>query len=246
MARWLPPAFRADWRHPLLFSWRIDAAALEPFVPDGLELDRWEGSAYISLVGLRMESVRLFGVPSPLGGYDEVNLRFYVRRKLGDHCSRGVVFLRQSVPHRTTAVAARLWYGEPFAAVPTGHSFSKAQLPAGEAGHRIEYWWGHGDRNCSMWAEAGNPCGLPEGGSLEEFLTARRWGYNGKPGRRTRTYRLCRPVWSVAAATDCGIELGDAMHRGPIDDAVRNQPAAALLASGSRAELGLPGRLQVV
>ena len=239
----MPPVFGADWRNPLLFSWRIDDAALEPLVPEGLKLDRWDGSAYVSLVGLRIENPKLFGIPSPFGDYDELNLRFYVRRNTGNCDGRGVVFVRQVAPHRITALAARLGYGEPFVVGRIQHRFDGIDSDSSGRGRRVEYAWQQDAQERRMWVEASIPGTLAEPGSLEEFLTARHWGYNGKPGRRPRAYRLTRPEWTIAAASDWGIELGDSRSDGKISDAMGKPPASVVLASGSHAEVGLPHRL---
>lgn len=236
----MPPAFGAEWRNPLLFSWPIDEAALESLVPEGLELDRWDGSAYISLVGLRIENPKLFGIPSPFGDYDELNLRFYVRRKTGNCGGRGVVFVRQVASHRITAVAARLGYGEPFVVGRVQHRFDNIDSDLSGRGRRVEYSWQQDAEACRMWAEAAIPGTLADPGSLAEFLTARHWGYNGKPGRRTRAYPLTRPEWTIAAASDWGIEIGDAKPDGKISDTMVKPPASVVLASGSHAEVGLP------
>ena len=130
----MPAALTANWINPLLFSWPVDDAVLEPLLPSGLVIDHWQGRAYISLVGLRFEGLRVFGVPVLPRRYDEVNLRFYVRRPGdGDEERPGVVFIRQIVPHRLTALAAQVMYGEPFTVARTGHEFE------GIGGRRIGF-----------------------------------------------------------------------------------------------------------
>ena len=56
---------------------------LEPLVPSGTELDTWQGEALVSLVGFLFTDTRLLGVPVPFHRtFEEVNLRFYVRRRV--------------------------------------------------------------------------------------------------------------------------------------------------------------------
>jgi len=241
----MPAALTANWINPLLFSWEVDGAALEPLLPPGLVIDRWEGRAYISLVGLRFEGLRVFGVPVLPRCYDEVNLRFYVRRlEESDDERPGVVFIRQIVPHRLTALAARVLYGEPFAVSRTGHEFEGLEADESDSRRRIAYFWQNTGRRQRFWAESDQTPAYANPGSLEEFLTARYWGYNGKSGTGARAYHLTRPAWPVRQASrweiDCDFsEVGS----GRLTEAMRTAPASVLLATGSRTVVSLPAAL---
>lgn len=245
VSRLLPPPLVADWQNPLLFSWPVADAALDPLLPPGLVLDRWEDSAYVSLVGLRFDNVRVFGVPAPRRAYDEINLRFYVRRQAGNADGRpGVVFVRQLVPHRLTALSARVMYGEPFETAPTGHEFqgydsSGMALPA-----CVAYHWDEQGRRQRFWASSDAAPVNVAPGSLEEFLTRRYWGYNGKPGAGARTYRLTRTDWPVRRASQWGIDCDFSnVYDAPLSAIIREKPASVLLAAGSRAAVSLPSAL---
>ena len=226
----------AQWRDLVLISWRADDAALTPLLPHGLELDRWHGDAYVSLVGMRFARVRLFGVPAPPFAYDEINLRFYVRRKVanGDPMP-GVVFIRQIVPHRMTALAAQMIYGEPFVRSPISR--------IDEAG-RLGYRWRQGGIRNEFAVHPAETVDYAEPDSLEDFLTTRHWGYNGKPTGPTTTYHVQRPAWKVGVARplsmDCDLEP---LAGGAIAKITGGEPTSALFAGGSRAAVGLPRRI---
>ena len=242
VARLLPPPLVADWQNPLLFSWPVADAALDPLLPPGLELDRWEDSAYISLVGLRFDNMRVFGVPALRRAYDEINLRFYVRRRVvGEDGRPGVVFLRQLVPHRLTELAARVMYGEPFETAPTGHEFHGHYASGTMLADCVAYHWCEKGRRQRFWAAADEAPMIAEPGSLGEFLTSRYWGYNGKPSAGVRTYHLTRPDWQVRQASRWGIDCDfSEVCGGQLTEAMRKAPAAVLLATGSRTAVSLP------
>ncbi|HXT48296.1 MAG TPA: DUF2071 domain-containing protein, partial [Gemmatimonadaceae bacterium] len=108
----------AEWRYLVMLNYEVDAAMLRPLVPRGTELDLWEGRALASVVGFRFLRTRLLGVPVPFHrDFEEVNLRFYVRRVTpnGD-ARRGVVFVRELVPRAAIAYTARAVYNEPYLA----------------------------------------------------------------------------------------------------------------------------------
>src|ERR1700688_4229940 len=104
----------AEWRDLVMLNYEIDPTVLTQHVPPGTSLDSFKGRTYVSLVGFRFRRTKLlvhFPVPFHTD-FDEVNLRFYVRRKQGDEDRRGVVFIAEVVPRYAIATTARIVYGE--------------------------------------------------------------------------------------------------------------------------------------
>ena len=56
---------RAAWKNLVALSYEADPAVLRPLVPAGLELDLFEGRAFVSLVGFLFLETRAMGVPVP-------------------------------------------------------------------------------------------------------------------------------------------------------------------------------------
>ena len=84
----------------------------------------------------------------------------------------------------------------------------------------------------------------PPPGSLADFLTARYWGYNGKPDGPTRAYRITRSPWRLQPAAAVVTDADFASEYGPaLAAAMSGPPASALLADGGRARIHLPRRL---
>ena len=108
MSRSPPRVFlTGEWRYLALLNWRVDPGLLEPLVPRGTTLDRWQGATYVSLVGFLFRDTRVLGVPVPLHrDFEEVNLRFYVRREVDGEVRRGVTFIKEIVPRRAIAGSA--------------------------------------------------------------------------------------------------------------------------------------------
>ena len=106
-----------------MLNYEVDPRLLDKYVPSGTVLDSFLGKTYVSLVGFRFCRTKLFGsFAVPLhSDFDEVNLRFYVRRKEGDENRRGVVFIAEIVPKQAVATTARLIYGENYVCLPMKH-----------------------------------------------------------------------------------------------------------------------------
>src|SRR5271168_4482631 len=113
----------AEWRDLVMLNYEVDRRLLEKHVPYGTALDSFEGKTYVSLVGFRFCRTKLFGsLAIPFhADFDEVNLRFYVRRQEGKETRRGVVFIAEIVPKRAVATLARLIYGENYVCLPMKH-----------------------------------------------------------------------------------------------------------------------------
>lgn len=77
-------------------NYPIVPECLEPLVPKGTLLDTYRGVTYISLVGFLFKRIRVMGLPLLFHRqFEEVNLRFYVRRFNRDEWRRGVVFIKE-------------------------------------------------------------------------------------------------------------------------------------------------------
>jgi uncharacterized protein len=193
-----PISLTGEWRHLALVSWRVDDSLLAPFVPSGTALDRWEGSSYLSVVGLRFLNLGIGGMPVPLhGDFAQVNLRFYVRREVGGQTRRGVVFLRELVALPTLTAAARLTLGEPYETLPVRHRIV-SQPDEEREPTVVEYVWGEGAREGRVTVVTAPGSGRPlPAGSLEEFIAERCWGYAAQRDGRTAEYRVEHPRWRV-------------------------------------------------
>ena len=102
------PFLTAEWRSLLMLNYEVDADTLKPYQPAGVELDLFEGRALVSLVGFRFLNTRVRGFAIPLHrNFDELNLRFYVLRRMEDgSVRRGVTFIREIVPRWAIAAVA--------------------------------------------------------------------------------------------------------------------------------------------
>jgi uncharacterized protein len=118
----------------------------------------------VSLVGFRFRHTKLGGCfPIPFHtDFEEVNLRFYVRRKEGSDERRGVVFIAEVVPRHAIATMARLVYRENYIRLPMRHRIETASF---------EYRWQVGNQWCKLWDKTTGIATQPQVGTLEQFIT---------------------------------------------------------------------------
>ena len=234
----------AEWRHLVLFNWRVEPAVLEPFVPRGTALDSWAGACYVSLVGFLFLRTRLLGLPVPMHrDFEEINLRFYVRRTVGSEVRRGVCFIRELVPRRAIALTARLAYNEPYRAVPMSHCIEPGQSVRDPT--RVEYGWRAGADWSRMVAEPAGVAAQAEAGSHEEFITEHYWGYTRQRDGGTIEYHVVHPPWRVRHVPAPRLEGDLASTYGTVFARIlRGPPESALLADGSPVAVHWPSRIE--
>ncbi len=100
------------WRGLLFAHWPVEVDVLRPLVPAGLELDTFQGRAYLGIVPFGMEDVAPRGIPAipGLSDFPEVNVRTYVRH--GD--LDGIWFLSLDAASRLTVEGARIAFHLPY------------------------------------------------------------------------------------------------------------------------------------
>ena len=226
-----PVFLTAKWHRLVMLNFIVDPRALAKYVPRGTEIDAWGGSTLVSLVGFRFLDTRVKGVAIPFHrNFEEINLRFYVRRRGAEGWRRGVVFVREVVPRPAIAAVAKWLYNENYVACPTRSTV--VDPPPGGAG-RYEYGWKVRGQWLSIGAVVEGASDNPATGSQEEFMTEHYWGYAAQRDGGTVEYRVEHPRWSVWTATGSMLKGDMGGFYGPPFAALLASPVSAFVAEGS-------------
>lgn len=175
------------WHEILMLHWEVPPAAVRPLVARGVELDLFDGRAYVSVTPFTMRRARLRGMP-PLpfiAVFHELNVRTYVRV---DGVA-GVWFLSLDAASTAAAAIARATLGLPYfrarmsrAAAGGAHEYRSERLPPRGAPATLSARWRVG-------------AVVPHlAGSLDDFLAERHALYTRLAGRRVRV-RVRHPPW---------------------------------------------------
>ena len=229
-----PIFLSAEWRNLLMLNYEIDPEILRPYVPKGTELDSWNGRYYISLVAFMFENTKLLGVKIPFHvNFEEVNLRFYVRRKGPEGWRRGVVFVKELVPKWAIATVARLIYNENYVYMPMKHYITPAN-PQQADSPSIRYQWRSGNRWHKVVAQAIGPARPLVANSEEQFITEHYWGYAKQRNDSTVEYQVMHPPWHVWQVNDYQFECDVAhLYGKTFAEALRPSPQSIFIADGS-------------
>ena len=187
----MTPFLTAVWSDLILISYAVPDEALAPYLLPGLEPDRWEGSAWCSLVAFNFEQARVLGwsVPYPrsLCDFPEFNLRLYVRQ--GDR--RGVVFVRELAPNPLVCGLAKLLYNEPYSAVPITSRVTRV----GDL-RRVRHDFTIEGRPQMVAVSARGGAVLPPEDSFETWVKEQPMGFNrNRTGGRGTGFRVWHPSW---------------------------------------------------
>ena len=218
----------AEWRHLIMLNYEVDSKILIPYIPAGTELDLWKGRAFISLVGFMFLNTRVCGISFPFHqNFEEVNLRFYVKRKISGEERRGVVFIKEIVPKRTLAYIANRLYNENYVSLPMRHRIEENPL-------EVEYGWKYANDWQSFSVRADGNWQIPDKDSEEEFITEHYWGYSGKQNQKCLEYQVKHPHWRVSKVLDYKVDVDVrtfyGQHFAPFLD---KSPVSVFLAEGS-------------
>lgn len=161
------PIMYQNWGQLLFMHWCIDPKFLRPLIPAQLEIDTFDGSAWIGVVPFTMWGIRASFLPAIPGtsAFHELNVRTYVHH-------RGVPsvwFLSLDAANRLAVWGARTFYHLPY---------FKARMSLTQSGNAIRYSSVRKDRRGepaelqANWS-IGETLSSALPGSLEFFLTER-------------------------------------------------------------------------
>ena len=153
------------WRNLLFIHWPVPAAELRRLVPRQLDLDLYNGQAYVSLVPFLVAESRPLGFPRALAArFLETNLRTYVRAADGEP---GIYFFSLDASSLLAVSVARVLYGLPY---------FPAVMSMRNEGRRTEYAsrrQGARDAQLDVDWVLGHPVGTAHPGTRDHFLIER-------------------------------------------------------------------------
>ncbi len=204
------------WTDLLFAHWRLEPARLQPLIPSPLELDLYEGEAWIGITPFVISGARMRGMPPVpwFSRFPEINVRTYV-----DFAGKpGIYFFSLDAGRRTAVAAARRAYRLPY---------FHADMRVERRGEEIRY---RSERNDARGPSAGlRAAYLPAGPflpqrdrSLDRWLAERYCVYVVDAEGRARRGDIHHRPWPLQPATaeielnTMGDPLGLALKDAPL------------------------------
>jgi hypothetical protein len=225
-----PVFLTAQWKHLTMVNYAVDPRLLTPYLPAGTELDFFGGQTFVSLVGFQFLDTRVRGWAIPRHrNFEELNLRFYIRREIAGEVRRGVAFIKEIVPRYAVTAVARWLYGENYVTHAMRH-----ELNIGPTAASAAYEWKHRGRWNRLAVAGEGPPQPVDPDSEEAFITEHYWGYTRRSATATLEYEVAHPSWrlwrSCTAEVDCDAAT---LYGKAFAEVLREPPSSCLLADGS-------------
>ncbi len=190
---------RMNW-HDLLFAhWRVEVSALRGLIPPGLDIDTYDGSAWIGIVPFRMTGVAPRHLPSLpfISSFPELNVRTYV----SIDGKPGVWFFCLEASNRIAVRAARKLFYLPYMDAKI-EMRNHGELGVGKW---IEYSSNrtHRGEQAAKFEADYRPIGpafQPDPGSLEQFLTSRYCLYTANANNEIFRGEIDHDPWELREA----------------------------------------------
>lgn len=221
---------KANWENLIMANYEVEPSILKSYIPKGVELDFYKYKTYISLVGFMFKKTSLFGVPIPLfGSFEEINLRFYVRKIEGKKIKKGVVFVNETVPFKIVALLANKLYKEHYISIPTKNNINIGV-------HKyINYEWKMKDKWNSISVQSDTNKYKIEPSSMEEFIFERYFGFTKLSSNSTQEYGIHHPKWMTNKILNKKIDCDFGLMYGDAFSSLNYQaPSSIFIAEGSQ------------
>lgn len=220
----------AEWRKLAIANYAVEPAILAKYLPPKTELDLWNGTCYVSLVGFMFLNTKMLGLAIPFHrDFEEVNLRFYVKYKEDGKWKRGVVFIKEIVPKAALTFVANTIYKEHYQTMKMSHIWEEQ-----ENSRTVEYSWSHKGVKNSFLVQAAIEPTVIEVGSESEFITEHYWGYTKAGNNASFEYEVTHPRWDCYDVSKHKVDVDfKSVYGDEFAELSNTEPTSVMLAEGS-------------
>ena len=225
--------YQAEWREIVVINFEIDPKILRSYVPPKTELDLFEDTAFVTFMARVCKNIKPYGIPIVFArSIEQIQLRFYVRRQVGDEFRHGVCLIRDYVPSGKVNFFLNWMFKHKFEKVKIqrdSKNFENAlpsELPV------VEYKWKTDDNWNHIKVKARSQI-RKQAQTKESFVLDHHWGYsvaNGKTYEYSVDYTPWRMWDAQSGSFECDTERVFGRH---FVRALRQRPASVFLAQGS-------------
>ncbi|MFH7017876.1 YqjF family protein [Flavobacterium sp. FlaQc-47] len=222
---------KAEWKNLALFNYEVDAKILEKYVPSGTQIDIWNNKCYVSLVGFMFKNTKVLGIKVPFHiDFEEINLRFYVKRFENGEWKRGVVFIKEIVPKKAITFIANNLYQEHYETQKMQHKI----IENSNSNSFIYQWKKEENWNTIQIETKKDPVEI-QIDSEAEFITEHYFGYTKIDQNTTYEYEVRHPRWEQYEVINYNVDIDFKKTYGNDFEFLQTaNPASVFLAKGSK------------
>ena len=219
-----------EWKKLAFANYVVPPEILEKYLPKYTKLDYYNGNCYVSLVGFQFQNVKIAGVKVPFHtNFEEINLRFYVRRFDGAQWRKGTVFISEIADKAALSTLANSIFHENYQTLPT-----KQEVEEKEDTITAKYSWLFNDEWQHIEVKTGIVATPYADESEAEFLLDRPWGYGKHSEDETNEYKISHRDWPIYEVQEYSIKVDFTKIFGPEFNILSSAtPHSVIFAEGS-------------
>ncbi|HET8854857.1 MAG TPA: DUF2071 domain-containing protein [Salinimicrobium sp.] len=191
------------WRNLAFANYIISPEILEKYLPSYTKIDYFDRKCYVSLVGFQFKDIEIAGVKIPFyTDFEEINLRFYVKRFDGTTWRKGTVFISEIADKSVLKILANSFLHEKYQTLKT-----KQEVKENSDFIETGYSWKAGRNWQSIEMIGENSPKLVAEGTEPHFIMDRPWGYQKYDALTTNEYEVSHPQWKILPVSTFDINV---------------------------------------
>lgn len=223
-----------EWRKLAFANFMVPPEIVEKYLPPHTKLDFYNGNCLVSLVGFEFKNVKLAGIKVPFySDFEEINLRFYVKRFDGSKWRKGTVFISEIVNKSALGLLANTLMREHYQILPTSKEIREMENEL-----NVKYSWKF-DKEESHLTVMSNRLATPYAENSEAaFVLDRLYGYGKIDDKTSNEYHISHSSWPIYTVNEYSIQVDFARQFGAEFSMLSSTtPHSVMLTEGSKIEI---------
>jgi uncharacterized protein YqjF (DUF2071 family) len=218
------------WKKLAFANYIFPAEILEKYLPEHTKLDYYNGKCFVSLVGFQFQNVKIAGVKIPFHtNFEEINLRFYVKRFDGASWRKGTVFISEIADKAALNILANSIFHENYQTLPT-----KQEIEENKEFLKAKYSWQFNEEWQHLEVISKTLATPYAENSEAEFILDRPFGYGKQSEEETNEYKIYHRDWPIYEVQEYSIKVDFTKVFGPEFNILNSAtPHSVILAEGS-------------
>ncbi len=229
-----------QWRDVVALNFDIDDRTLQPHVPAGTRLAKYNNHSMVTLMAKNARELQAWGKPLTLfRSIRSLDLRCYVECDTAAGALRGHVMLRHIVSSRLCARLLKVLYKSACDVEKITHTVQNFETAQRNALPSAEYQWTSNGEMNHFSVRARKAGRKPAADSREEFVLHQQYRFASKP-EGTVVYAIRQTPWVVWSASSGSYECDKSRFLGADFGRHLKKPATIMMSSGGDVRIYRP------
>lgn len=223
-----------EWRKLAFANYIVPPEVVEKYLPAHTKIDFFNGNCLVSLVGFEFRNVEMAGVKVPFySDFEEINLRFYVKRFDGSKWRKGTVFISEIVNKSALGILANTLVRENYQILPTSKEIRETENELD-----VKYSWTFKKEVQHFRVKSDKLASPYVQNSETDFTLDRLYGYGKIDEKTSNEYHINHSSWQTYTVKEYSIHVDFARQFGAEFSMLSSMtPHSVMLTEGSKVEI---------